>query len=214
MISRMGTGGDILIGHLDADGGLIGDGGFDAHPACRQVQGNIIGQIGDAADLDAGRGLQFIPGNGRPRGKYPRCRSRPRSCAAYPPADRHCAQLLWGIAATGGLGLFQQVDRREGVGFFLRTGSSSTSWAACAAFSSGVSPKCSLPSLASAAGSPTTALPLTARVMRSSIEVSAGVGRHWRRAARPAGNPAGVPAQGWTPQACPAHYRNRRHGRY
>ena len=25
-----------------------------------------------------------------------------------------------GIAAAGGLGLFQQVDRREGVGFFLR----------------------------------------------------------------------------------------------
>ena len=115
-----GNGGDVLIGHLDADGGFIGDGRLDAHPACRQVQGDIIGQIGDAADLDAGRGLQFIPGNGRPAGNIHDAGLDPEAAQRIHQQVGIGAQLLLGIAAAGGLGLFQQVDRREGVGFFLR----------------------------------------------------------------------------------------------
>ena len=54
-----------FIGHLDADGGFAGDGGLDTHTGGGQVQGNVIGQTGDAADLNARLGLQFIPGNRR-----------------------------------------------------------------------------------------------------------------------------------------------------
>ena len=54
-----------FIGHLDADGGFAGDGGLDTHTGGGQVQGNVIGQTGDAADLNARLGLQFISGNRR-----------------------------------------------------------------------------------------------------------------------------------------------------
>ena len=54
-----------LIGNLDADCGLAGDGGLDAHARRGKIQCNIIGKAGDAADLDARLGLQLIPGHGR-----------------------------------------------------------------------------------------------------------------------------------------------------
>ena len=58
-------GGTNLIGHLNTDGRLAGDGGFDTHTSGGKIQSNIIGQAGDAADLDAGLGLQLVPGDGR-----------------------------------------------------------------------------------------------------------------------------------------------------
>ena len=52
---------------LDADGGLAGDGRSMRTPAVAVVQGDVVGQACDAADLDTGLGLQLIPGDGRPR---------------------------------------------------------------------------------------------------------------------------------------------------
>ena len=60
-------GGADLVRNLDADGGLAGDGRFNAHTRGGQVQGDVVGQACDAADLDTGLGLQLIPGDGRPR---------------------------------------------------------------------------------------------------------------------------------------------------
>ena len=54
-----------LVGHLDTDGGFAGNGGFDTHTGGGKVQGDIIRQAGDTADLDARLGLQLIPGHGR-----------------------------------------------------------------------------------------------------------------------------------------------------
>ena len=53
-----------MVGHLDAHGRLAGDGCFHADIGHGKVQGDIIGQRGDAADLHARHGLDLIPGNG------------------------------------------------------------------------------------------------------------------------------------------------------
>ena len=47
---------------------LAGDGGLHADVRHRQVQGQVVGQRGDPADLDAGHGLHFIPGDRRAPG--------------------------------------------------------------------------------------------------------------------------------------------------
>lgn len=56
-------GGTNLIGDFDADGGLAGDGSLDTDARSGQVQGDIIGQACDAADLDTSLRLQFVPGD-------------------------------------------------------------------------------------------------------------------------------------------------------
>ena len=50
-------GGADFVRNLDADGGLAGDGRFDAYTRGGQVQGDVVGQACDAADLDTGLGL-------------------------------------------------------------------------------------------------------------------------------------------------------------
>ncbi len=55
---------DGLVGHLDAHGGLAGDGGHDPHLLGGQVQGDIVRQADDAAHLHPRAGLQLIPGDG------------------------------------------------------------------------------------------------------------------------------------------------------
>ncbi len=37
-----------LVGNLDADGPLAGDGGEDPHVRCRQLVGDVLGEVGDA----------------------------------------------------------------------------------------------------------------------------------------------------------------------
>ena len=56
-------GGYQLIGHLDAHGGnFIGDGG-NAHRLRAERQGNVVGQIGDPAELDPLVQLHLIAGD-------------------------------------------------------------------------------------------------------------------------------------------------------
>ena len=43
-----------LIGHLDADGGLIGNRRFDAHARRGEVEGDVVGKPGNPADFDSG----------------------------------------------------------------------------------------------------------------------------------------------------------------
>ena len=52
----------------DGNGGLAGDGGFHTHVRHRKVQGDIVCQRGDAADLHTRHGLQFVSGNRGPAG--------------------------------------------------------------------------------------------------------------------------------------------------
>ena len=56
-------GGTYFIGHLDAHRGLAGDGRLDAYPGGGKVEGDVIRQRGDAADLDARLRLQLVPGH-------------------------------------------------------------------------------------------------------------------------------------------------------
>ena len=115
-----GDGGDILVGDFDADGSLVGDGRFDTHPAGSQIQGDIIRQIGDAADLDPGGGLQLVPGDGRPAGNIHDAGLHTEAAQGIHQPVGVGAQLPLGVAAAAGLGLLQQVDRREGIDLLLR----------------------------------------------------------------------------------------------
>ena len=55
----------LLVGDLDAHRGLPGDGRLDAHAGGRQVQGQVVGEVGDLANLHPGGGLYLIPGDSR-----------------------------------------------------------------------------------------------------------------------------------------------------
>ncbi|MCY1522073.1 hypothetical protein D9M68_569180 [compost metagenome] len=55
----------VFVGNLDADGGLAGDHFHHAHADHRQRAGQVLGQVGNAADLDAGRGLDLETGDHR-----------------------------------------------------------------------------------------------------------------------------------------------------
>ena len=57
-----------MVGHLNAHGRLAGDGCFHTHICHRKVQGDIVCQRGDAADLHTRHGLQFVSGNRGPAG--------------------------------------------------------------------------------------------------------------------------------------------------
>jgi len=52
------------VGPRAPDGGLAGDGRFHTHVRHRKVQGDIVCQRGDAADLDTRHGLHLVPGDG------------------------------------------------------------------------------------------------------------------------------------------------------
>ena len=52
-----------VVGHLDADSRLARDGGLHADIGHGEVQGDIVRQRGDAADLDARHRLHLVPGD-------------------------------------------------------------------------------------------------------------------------------------------------------
>ena len=93
-----------MVGHLDAHGGLAGDGGFHTHICHRKVQGDIVCQRGDAADLHTRHGLQLVPGNRGPAGDI-------QHPGAHAEAFQRVHQLL-------GVGL--QLFLCAGVAFLLR----------------------------------------------------------------------------------------------
>ena len=51
----------LVVGHFHAHGVLARNGRFDAHAHGGQVEGDVVRQRGDAADLDARRGFEFKP---------------------------------------------------------------------------------------------------------------------------------------------------------
>ena len=60
-----GDHGSDLVRHLDADSRLARDRRLDTHAVGGEVEGNIVGEVGDLADLHAGGGLQLIAGDRR-----------------------------------------------------------------------------------------------------------------------------------------------------
>ncbi len=68
-----------VVGHLDAHGRLARDGGLHAHIRHGQIQGDVIGQRGDAADLDARHGLHLIPGDRGPAGNIQHSGADPKA---------------------------------------------------------------------------------------------------------------------------------------
>lgn len=55
----------VFVGNLDAHGGLAGDDFHHAHADDRQGARQVLGQVGNAADLDAGRRLDLETGDHR-----------------------------------------------------------------------------------------------------------------------------------------------------
>ena len=56
---------ELLVRHLDADGGLAGN-RLDAHRCRGETQREIVGEVRDLADLDARCRLELIARDGRP----------------------------------------------------------------------------------------------------------------------------------------------------
>ena len=56
----------LTVGNFNTNGGFAGNGRFDTNACGRQLQGNIISQMNDLADLDTGCRFQFVPRDGRP----------------------------------------------------------------------------------------------------------------------------------------------------
>ena len=52
------------IGHLDTHRRFTGNGGLNTHMGGRQIQSNIVGQIGDFRNTHTGSRFQLIPGHG------------------------------------------------------------------------------------------------------------------------------------------------------
>ena len=75
-LSRLGRGEDVaqghhlavLIGDLDADGLLAGDGGKDPDVGGGQGVGDVLVEAGDPGDLDPLAQLEGVAGNGRAYG--------------------------------------------------------------------------------------------------------------------------------------------------
>ena len=118
-------GGANLVRDLNADGGLAGDGRFNAHTGRGKVQGDIIGQACDAADLDTGLGLQLIPGDGRAAADI---QHRGLDAEAVQSVDKNVGVLLHFTRGTGlvvGARGVKQIQRRVAVrlrGLLLRGG--------------------------------------------------------------------------------------------
>ena len=93
-----------MVGHLNAHGRLAGDGCFHTHVRHRKVQGDIVCQRGDAADLDTRHGLHLVPGDGGAPGDI-------QHTGAHAKAFQRIHQLL-------GVGF--QLFLRAGVGLVLR----------------------------------------------------------------------------------------------
>ncbi len=55
-----------IVGHFDADGGLAGNGRFDAHIDRRQRHREVVGQANDLLDQNARLQLHFVARDGRP----------------------------------------------------------------------------------------------------------------------------------------------------
>ena len=53
----------VLVGHLDADGGLAGDGGEDAYRLRAHAEGDVLVEAGDLFDAHAGGGHDLVAGD-------------------------------------------------------------------------------------------------------------------------------------------------------
>ena len=109
------NGGTNLIGNFDADGGLCRGWSLDTDTRSGQVQGDIIGQACDAADLDTSLRLQFVPGD---RGTAADIQHRGLDAEAVQRVDEDVGVLLHFAGGTGfivGTCGVKEVDRRIAV---------------------------------------------------------------------------------------------------
>ena len=110
--------GDQLIGHLDAHhGDFVGNGG-NPHTGGAQSQGNVVGQIGDLAELHAPVQLQLIAGDGRAADDVDNVGIDAEAHQGIVEpfgVDLH----FLGAVHHGAVAGIQQLHRREGIGLGL-----------------------------------------------------------------------------------------------
>ena len=85
--AAQGDGRDFLVRHFHPDGGLTRNRRLDANTGGSQIQGDVVREIHDAADLDASLGLQLVPGDGGAAADIQQL------------AGRHCGTPILAVAA-------------------------------------------------------------------------------------------------------------------
>jgi len=106
----------LFVGDLDADGVLAGDRGDDADPFGAHRHGQVVGQSGDAADLDAGRQLHLVAGDDRAGVDFGHPRLDVEIGQLFLEHFGVGAQFILGDGFGRLLGQMEQAQRWKGVG--------------------------------------------------------------------------------------------------
>ena len=106
---------DLVVGDLDTHGGLARDRRFNAHAVRGHVERDIVHQVHNARYLDARRGLQFVPCDGRAMRDVRELGLHAEALQRGEQLARSRLDLRVQVGILRGLAGVEQVDRRVDV---------------------------------------------------------------------------------------------------